>query len=316
MSEPPKPAEATGTSAEKTKAPEKPEVSKKAEMPAKAPAADKPPSGQKSGTSSDGGQPAETTQKTKPTPAEKTTDQKPQADKSTDQKTGGKKSETEKTRLTKTKPDKTKPQKTKKPEPLRKPKPRKQPPTAEQRERRKTILRFALFVVVGAGLTVLLYVVLSALIPRWWSQTVARQVDGRISTGILLGLVYGFAFTFLPLVVLAQARHRAFGWQVKGAIVLAAVLLTAPNLMTLGIAAGNGEAAQAAGQTMDLAAPGFRSATVWGVVLGALAAVLAVTFSILWEHRTRELLLLRAQLEDIKRELPVSIPRPPDPTKD
>ncbi|HYI58447.1 MAG TPA: hypothetical protein VEX66_09775, partial [Microlunatus sp.] len=98
----------------------------------------------------------------------------------------------------------------------------KEPATPEQLERRKAVIRFTVFVVVGAGLTVLLYFLLSALIPRWWSQAVGRQVAGRISAGILIGLLYGFVFTFLPLIVLAQARHRAFGWPAKAIIVLVA----------------------------------------------------------------------------------------------
>jgi hypothetical protein len=184
----------------------------------------------------------------------------------------------------------------------------KKPPTPEQLERRKAIIRFTVFVVVGALLTVLLYFVLSALIPRWWSQAVARQVGGRISAGVLMGLLYGFVFTFLPLIVLAQARHRAFSWPAKAIIVLVAAALTAPNLMTLGIAVGDGAAARAGNRTLDVLAPAFRQATLWGVVLGALAAVVVVTFSILWERRSRELKLLRAQVDQLQKDLPPALP--------
>ena len=170
-----------------------------------------------------------------------------------------------------------------------------------------------MFVVVGALLTVLLYFLLSALIPRWWSQAVARQVGGRISAGILIGLLYGFVFTFLPLIVLAQARHRAFSWPAKAIIVLVAAALTAPNLMTLGIAVGNGAAARAGNRTLDVMAPAFRQATLWGVVLGAVAAVVVVTFSILWERRSRELKLLRAQVDQLQKDLPPALPVPTEP---
>lgn len=189
----------------------------------------------------------------------------------------------------------------------------KQPPkpkTPEQLERRRTIIRFAVFVVAGAILTVLLYFLLSALIPRWWSQLVGRQVGGRISNGILVGLIYGFVFSFLPLMVLAQARHRAFSWPAKGIIVLIAAVLTAPNLMTLGIAIGTSPAAQAGDRTMDVTAPGFRYASLWGVVLGALAAIVVVTFSILWDRRSRELKLLRARVDQLEKELPPALPVP------
>ena len=189
----------------------------------------------------------------------------------------------------------------------------KKPQTPEQLERRQAVIRFTVFVVVGAALTVLLYFVLSALIPRWWSQAVARQVGGRISAGVVIGLLYGFIFTFLPLIVLAQARHRAFSWPAKAIIVLVAAALTAPNLMTLGIAVGNGAAARAGNRTLDVMAPAFRQATLWGVVLGAIAAVVVVTFSILWERRSRELKLLRAQVEQLHKDLPPALPVPTDP---
>ena len=191
----------------------------------------------------------------------------------------------------------------------------KQPPTPEQLERRRAVIRFTVFVVVGAVLTVVLYFLLSALIPRWWSQAVGRQVAGRISAGILIGLLYGFVFTFLPLIVLAQARHRAFSWPAKAIIVLVAAALTAPNLMTLGIAVGNGAAARAGNRTIDVMAPAFRQATLWGVVLGVIAAVVVVTFSILWDRRSRELKLLRAQVDQLQKDLPPALPVSTEPPK-
>ena len=191
----------------------------------------------------------------------------------------------------------------------------KKPATSEQLERRKAVIRFTVFVVVGAVLTVLLYFLLSAFIPRWWSQSIGRQVGGRIGAGVVLGLLYGFVFTFLPLIVLAQARHRAFSWPAKAIIVLVAAALTAPNLMTLGIAIGNGAAARAGNRTLDVMAPAFRQATLWGVLLGAIAAVVVVTFSILWELRSRELKLLRAQVDQLQKELPPALPAPTDAPK-
>ena len=60
-------------------------------------------------------------------------------------------------------------------------------------------------------------------------------------------------------------------------------------------------------------APAFRQATLWGVVLGAVAAVVVVTFSILWERRSRELRLLRAQVDQLQKDLPPALPLPKDP---
>ena len=56
-------------------------------------------------------------------------------------------------------------------------------------------------------------------------------------------------------------------------------------------------------------APAFRQATLWGVVLGAIAAVVVVTFSILWDRRSRELKLLRAQLDQLQKRGATGPPR-------
>lgn len=197
--------------------------------------------------------------------------------------------------------------------PGKKPKPAKQPKpvTPERLERRKAIIRWVVFIGVGAILTVLLYFLLSALIPRWWAQAVGRQADGRISSGILLGLSYGFVFTLLPLVVLAQALHRSFSWRARTIIVLVAAALTAPNLMTLGISIGNSPAAHAGERTLDVTAPGFRQASLWGVILGALTGAVVIAFMLLWERRGQELRLLRARLDQLEKELPSALPVPP-----
>ena len=198
----------------------------------------------------------------------------------------------------------------KKPKPAKQPKAAKQPKTVtpERLERRKAIIRWVVFIGGGAILTVLLYFLLSAFIPRWWAQAIGRQADGRISTGILLGLAYGFIFTLLPLVVLAQAMHRSFTWRARTIIVLVAAALTAPNLMTLGISIGNSPAAHAGERTLDVTAPGFRQASLWGVILGALVGAVVITFLLLWERRGQELKLLRARLDQLEKEIPSTLP--------
>lgn len=199
----------------------------------------------------------------------------------------------------------------------KKSKPAKQPKpaTPEQRERRRTIIRWVVFIGAGAILTVLLYFLLSAFIPRWWAQVVGRQAGGRISSGILLGLSYGFVFTLLPLVVLAQALHRSFSWRARTIIVLVAAALTAPNLMTLGISIGNSPAAHAGERTLDVTAPGFRQASLWGVILGALTGAVVIAFLLLWERRGQELKLLRARLDQLEKGVPSALPAPTQPTQ-
>ncbi len=115
----------------------------------------------------------------------------------------------------------------------------------------------------------------AAFIPRWWSQRIGDQVNGSIPAGITLGLAYGFLFTVLPLLVIAWAVRRRRSWKAWVVFIGAAVLLALPNLFTLGIVLGRGNAAHAGDRTLDVEAPGFRGGTLAGAILAALC-VLAV----------------------------------------
>jgi hypothetical protein len=112
----------------------------------------------------------------------------------------------------------------------------------------------------------------AAFIPRWWSQRIADQVDGSMAAGITLGLVYGFLFTLLPLLVLLWAVRKRHSWKVWLAYLAVAAFLALPNLFTLGIVLGRGNAAHAGERTLDVLAPGFR----WATAIGAMLAVLLV----------------------------------------
>jgi glucan phosphoethanolaminetransferase (alkaline phosphatase superfamily) len=110
----------------------------------------------------------------------------------------------------------------------------------------------------------------SATVPRWWAQRVGDQVDGSITQGTLLGLFYGFVFTLLPLAVLVLILRWRSSWRwVLFAVVLAATLAL-PNLMTLGIVLGRGNAAHAGDRILDVEAPAFRGGTLAGALLAAL----------------------------------------------
>lgn len=140
----------------------------------------------------------------------------------------------------------------------------------ELRERVRIWLKRTLVALLIAGLLVLVFFIGRAFLPRWWSHRVGDQVHGSIAAGILLGLFYGFVFTFAPLFVLWRAFRKRRGWRVWAAYFVGAVLLAAPNLLTLGIVLGRGNAAHAGERTLDVEAPAFR----WSVLIGAIAAVL------------------------------------------
>jgi hypothetical protein len=130
---------------------------------------------------------------------------------------------------------------------------------------------------IGVGIVVaviLCGLIASATIPRWWAQRIGDQVDGSITQGVLVGLFYGFAFTALPMLVLIGVLRWRRTWKTLVAAVGAAVILASPNLMTLGIVLGSGNAAHAGERTLDVEAPAFRGASL----VGALLAIALVGF--------------------------------------
>jgi glucan phosphoethanolaminetransferase (alkaline phosphatase superfamily) len=142
---------------------------------------------------------------------------------------------------------------------------------------------------LGAVLVVLLLIgglIASATVPRWWAQRVGDQVNGSITQGVLVGLFYGFVFTLLPLLILALVLRWRRTWKWLAAGLLLALVAAAPNLMTLGIVLGTGNAAHAGDRTLDVEAPAFRGATLAGALL-AVALVLFVVYLVVTRRRER-----------------------------
>jgi len=148
----------------------------------------------------------------------------------------------------------------------------------------------------------------ASFLPRWWAQRVADQVDGGFTAGTLWGLFYGFAFTFVPLALFFQIRRKLFNWKAKIVVAFIAVVLATPNWLTLAVVASNSNAAHAGERIFDVSAPGFRWATLIGVGVGALMAVLLSGTSMIMTHRRKQIKALKAQVESQKRDQE----RPPD----
>ncbi len=132
-------------------------------------------------------------------------------------------------------------------------------------------------IVVGlvvAGTVVVLWLAGAAFLPRWWAQRIGDQVQGSITTGTLVGLVYGFVFTLLPLVIVVLAFWFLDSWWWRVAAVAVALLVAMPNLLTLGIVLGTGSGAHAGDRILDVEAPAFRGGTLVGaLVAGGLIAI-------------------------------------------
>jgi hypothetical protein len=121
---------------------------------------------------------------------------------------------------------------------------------------------------VAAGALFLIGIAGAAFLPRWWAQRIGDQVQGSITAGTLVGLFYGFVFTLAPLILLWLAFRLLDSWRLRIAALVAAIVVAAPNLLTLGIVLGSGSGAHAGDRILDVEAPGFRG----GTLIGALAA--------------------------------------------
>lgn len=135
--------------------------------------------------------------------------------------------------------------------------------------------RRAVFVGVGVVAAILAYVVGGAVLPRWWAGLIGNQVNESMTLGILVGLFYGIVFTFVPLVVLYVGFRRRRSIKAWTAFVVAALVAAIPNLLTLGIVVGSGNAAHAAERKLDVEASYFRGSTGVGVVVGLLLFLFA-----------------------------------------
>lgn len=161
--------------------------------------------------------------------------------------------------------------------------------------------RFGKRVLLALGIVAVLIVLGyagAAFMPRWWSHRIADQAGGSFAAGIALGLFYGAVFTALPLALLRWAfrkRRRVKMWLWSA---LVAALLAAPNLLTLGVVLGTGDAAHAGERTLDVDAPGFRASSLIGALVVA-AALIALEYLVRTRRWSRD--RARGLREELRR---------------
>ena len=163
-------------------------------------------------------------------------------------------------------------------------------PVTEANWTLRVVLGLAALVLVGVA-----YLFGTTVVPRWWAHRVGNRVDGSLTAGTLYGLFLGFVFTFVPLLIARQLFRRRFRVKMRLAILVLAMLAAAPNLITLSIVVGSGNAAHAGERTLDVEGPGFRAGSAWGATF---AVVLAVGLFV-WTWKVRR---DRRQLKALRSE--------------
>ena len=138
--------------------------------------------------------------------------------------------------------------------------------------------------VVVAVVVVVLAFVLASVVPTWWAQRMGDLSDGSIFRSGMWGVLFGVVFTAVPLMILLRTVRRWKGWKLPLTFIVLAVITALPNLFTAWIVWGTSRTAHRAERTLDVDAPYFTAATLWGVVLGV---VVAVGLELLWRSWRR-----------------------------
>ncbi|MFL4475773.1 hypothetical protein ACIPVK_17390 [Paeniglutamicibacter sp. MACA_103] len=160
--------------------------------------------------------------------------------------------------------------------------------------------RWGLRIGLGAAALILLailYLVVRLFLPVWWATNIGNQTQGSVTSGIILGLIYGFVFTFVPLLVAWQARFKKVSWPWKAVIVMVAVLLATPNLLTLSIYANSSGAAAKARSMMDVSATWFPSWSVGGAAAALVLFLGMAAFWHLWRARGKKMKALKTEMK-------------------
>lgn len=169
--------------------------------------------------------------------------------------------------------------------------------------RAKGWARKGMFAIIGIAVLVAIYFILAALLPRWWSGFIGRQVDGRMTSGISTGLALGVLCTFIPIVCFALTvvnrgkLRNTLSWL----FAIVGVVTAIPNLLTLTVVLGGGNGAHAGERILDVEAPGFRGATLIGALIAVVIAAVVIFYIARYRHRGKQLTAAKGQGYDKKK---------------
>lgn len=150
-----------------------------------------------------------------------------------------------------------------------------------------------ILVVVALVVLTAAYFAFAAILPVWWANVIRNQVQGNLGAGILVGIFYGFVFTFVPLLVAWQATRKSVNWPWKLAILVSAVALASPNLLTAGIMFGSSQAAHNGQRILGTEATWFPMWTQISAIAAAVSFVVGLVLWRVWRQRGKKMRALR-----------------------
>ena len=163
------------------------------------------------------------------------------------------------------------------------------------------VVNWLVLVLVLVAVGYLAYGAAKAFFPRWWAEQVGLQVMGDYTRGTILGLGVGAVFTFVPLLLLAQARRRFFSWTWRIIIALLAIAFAMPNWLTIAVAVGTSHAAEDGRITMTADAPGFRNGSAIGAAVGLLLGLIVVGTSMRLGQQRKRVRELRSKISELEK---------------
>ena len=163
-----------------------------------------------------------------------------------------------------------------------------------------SIINWLVVALVLAAVGYLAYSTARDSLPRWWAEQVGLEVAADSTKGMILGLGHGAVFSFVPLLVLAQARRRFFSWAWRIIIALFAIVLALPNWLTVAVAIGTSRAAQDGRIIMTAEAPGFRNGSAIGAVVGIVLGLIVVGTSMRLSQQRRRVRELKKKVIELE----------------
>lgn len=152
------------------------------------------------------------------------------------------------------------------------------------------------WIILGAILlvvAVIAYFIAAAVVPVEWAKNINGQA-GPGSGGVFLGLGYGLILTFISLWIAWQATHKKITWPWKAVILVIAVAVSTPNLLTAGIAWGTSNAAHNAQRIIGTGPTWFPLWSGIGAIIGAVLFIVALVLWKLWRRRGKQAKLYKA----------------------